>query len=145
MGKRGGAFAAVRPAIEQRNTEMIRRYEAGENLASIGASLGFTRERVRQIVKQSGAHMPREYTCAVKDCETSPRAPRQYCYAHQRRLELYGDPLASRPLLREEHGTIACYMDGCSCDPCRKAETNRRREYEYRVHPEMRRYKARCR
>jgi len=122
---------------------MLRRYKAGENFASIGDSLGFTREWVRQIVKQSGAHMPWEYTCAVKDCETSPRAPRRYCYAHQRRLELYGDPLGSRPLLREQHGTIACYMDGCSCDLCRKAETDRRREYERRVRPEMRRYKAR--
>jgi hypothetical protein len=124
---------------------MLRRYTAGENFASIGASLGFTRERVRQIVEQSGAHMPWEYTCAVKDCETSPRSPRRYCQAHQRRLELYGDPLGSRPLPREQHGTIACYQDGCSCDLCRKAETDRRREYEHRVHPEMRRDKARRR
>ena len=144
MGKRGGVFASARPGIEQRNAEMVRRYQAGENLASIGASLGFTRERVRQIVKQSGAHMPSEYTCAVKECETSPRAPRQYCYAHQLRFELYGDPLGSKPLLREQHGTVACYQDGgCSCDLCRKAETDRQREYEHRAHPEMRRYTTR--
>jgi Sigma-70, region 4 len=96
MGKRGGVFAASRPGIEQRNVEMLRRYKAGENLANIGVIFGVTRERVRQIVKQSGAHMPWEYTCAVEDCETSPRAPRRYCYAHQRRLELYDDPLGSR-------------------------------------------------
>jgi Sigma-70, region 4 len=142
-GKRGDAFTAARPGIEQRNAEMLRRYKAGENLASIGSSLGFTRERVRQIVKQSGACMPWEYRCAVKDCETSPRSPRRYCYAHQRRVELYGDPLGSKPLLREQHGTIASYMGGCSCDPCRKAERGRRREYEHRVHPEMRRYTGR--
>jgi hypothetical protein len=128
---------------EQRNAEMVRRYEAGENLATIGARLGFTRERVRQVVKQSGARMPWEYRCAAEGCETSPRAPRRYCYAHQRRLELYGDPLGSRPLLREQHGTIACYMDGCSCHSCRRAEADRRLEYEHRVHPETQRYRAR--
>jgi hypothetical protein len=143
MGKRGGVFAGARPGIEQRNAEIVRRYKAGENLASIGASLGFTRERVRQIVKQSGARMPWEYRCAVKDCETSPRAPRRYCYAHQRRLDFYGDPLGIRPLLREQHGTAASYQDGCNCDLCRKAETDRRREYEHRAHPEMRRYTTR--
>jgi hypothetical protein len=143
MGKRGRVFAAARPRIEQRNAEMLRGYRAGENLASIGASLGFTRERVRQIVKQSGARMQWEYKCAVKECYRSPRAPRRYCYAHQRRLELYGDALGSKRLLREQHGTVACYQDGCSCDLCRKAETDRRREYEHRVHPEMRRYNGR--
>jgi Sigma-70, region 4 len=143
MGKRGRVFAEARPGIEQRNAEMLRRYKTGENLSSIGASLGFTRERVRQIVRQSGARMPLEYRCAAKDCETAPRAPRRYCYTHQRRLELYSDPLGSRPLLRKQHGTFACYQDGCSCDLCRRAARERSREYEHRVHPEMRRYKAR--
>ena len=137
MGKRGGVFADARPGMEQRNAEMLRRYKSGENLASIGTSLGFTRERVRQIVKQSGARMPLGYVCAVRDCETSPRAPRRYCAAHQRRLELYGDPLGCRLLLRNQHGTTACYQDGgCRCDLCRKTETDRRREYERRAHPE---------
>jgi hypothetical protein len=132
MGKRGGVFAEARPGIEQRNAEMLRRYEAGENLTCIGASLGFTRERVRQIVKQSGAHMPWEYTCAVEGCSTSPRSPRRYCYRHQRRLELYGNPLGTRSLRREQHGTIACYQGGCSCDLCRRAEADRQLAYQHR-------------
>jgi hypothetical protein len=37
MGKRRGIFAAARPGIERRNAEMLSRYKAGENLASIGA------------------------------------------------------------------------------------------------------------
>jgi hypothetical protein len=143
MGKQGRPFAAELPGIERRNAEMVRRYKAGENFASIGASLGFTRERVRQVVKQSGAYMPWEYECAVEGCSTSPRAPRRYCSSHQRRLELHGDPLGSKPLLREQHGTVACYQDGCSCDLCRRAEADRRLEYAHAVHPGMRRYTAR--
>lgn len=66
-------------------------------LASIGASLGYTREWVRQTVKRSGAVMPREYKCAVANCDASPRPPRSYCHAHQVRFEPYGDPLGSKP------------------------------------------------
>jgi hypothetical protein len=48
-----------------------------------------------------------------------PRAPRQYCYAHQLRIELYGDPLGNKPLLREQQGTVACCQDGgCNYDLC---------------------------
>jgi hypothetical protein len=144
MGKRGGIFVAARAAIEQRNDELLRRYKAGESLASIGVAVDLTRERVRQIVQRSGAAMPLEYKCAVKECSTSPRAPRRYCFAHQLRLERYGDPLGSRPLLREQHGTIACYHGGgCRCDRCRRAEGDRRREYEQRANPEMRPRNAR--
>ncbi len=122
---------------------MIRRYKTGENLATIGAGFGVTRERVRQVVKQSGAHMPWEYKCAVDGCLTS-RTPMRYCHSHQRRLELYGDPLGSRPLLLHQHGTVSCYRDGgCRCDLCRTANADRRREYQHRVHPEMRRYQGR--
>jgi Sigma-70, region 4 len=90
VGKQGRPFAADLPGIERRNAEMVRRYTAGENLARIGASLGVTRERVRQVVKQSGAPMPWEYQCAVDGCCTSPRSPRAYCSRHQLRLERYG-------------------------------------------------------
>jgi hypothetical protein len=34
-------------------------------------------------------------------------------------------------------------MDGCSCHSCRRAEADRRLEYEHRVHPETQRYRAR--
>lgn len=123
---------------------MVRCYKAGESLASIGASLGFTRERVRQVLKQSSAHMPWEYKCAVDGCFTSPRTPMRYYHSHQRRLERYGDPLGVRQLLLHQHGTVSCYRDrGCRCDVCHKANADRRRAYEHRVHPEMRRYQGR--
>jgi hypothetical protein len=144
MAKRGRLPATAPVGLDRRNAEMLRRYEAGETLASIGVGLGFTRERVRQIVRQSGAPMPREYKCAVKACNTSPRSPHRYCQSHQRRLERYGDPLGTKPLLMDQHGTLACYKRGrCSCDLCRKANADRAREYEHRVHPEMRRYAVR--
>jgi Sigma-70, region 4 len=118
---------------------MVRRYEAGEPLGSIAARLGLSRERVRQIVKLSGAYMPGDYKCAVDDCDISPRSPRRYCYAHQVRFERYGDPLGTRPVVplrRMQHGTYASYTHGgCRCDLCRKASANRHREYLHRVHP----------
>lgn len=127
------------PGAAQRNATMLRRSDAGRSLARIGASLGLTRERVRQIVKDSGAVMPLEYTCAVAAGARAPRAPRRYCFVHQRRFERYGDPLGARPLLREQHGTVPCYADGgCRCALCRRAEAARRREYKHRVHPERR-------
>jgi len=107
MGKRGSPFAAELPGIEQRNVEIVRRYNAGEELASIGTSLDLTRERIRQIVRSVGGRMPREYKSAVADCYRSPRSPERYCFAHLHRLERYGGPLGTRPLLREQHGTRA--------------------------------------
>jgi len=69
MGDVGTSSAhAPRNDHVQRDAEMLSRYEAGETLTSIGASLGLTRERVRQIVKRSGAEMPRKRRCAVADC-----------------------------------------------------------------------------
>ena len=45
-------------SVEERNAEIVRRYEIGETLASIGLSRGLTRERVRQIVKLAGGSRP---------------------------------------------------------------------------------------
>jgi hypothetical protein len=45
MGKRGSPFDAELPGIERRNAEIVRRYKAGEELASIGVDLDLTRER----------------------------------------------------------------------------------------------------
>jgi hypothetical protein len=87
MGKQRKPFAAELPGIELRNAEIVCRYKAGEGLASIGVDLELTRERVRQIVRSSGARMPREYKCAVADCFTAPRSPQRYCHPHQHRLE----------------------------------------------------------
>jgi len=121
---------------------LVRRYETGETLGSIAARIGLSRERVRQIVKLSGAHMPGDYKCAVEDCDTSPRSSRSYCHFHQVRFERYGDPLGTSlvaPLEREQHGTYASYTDGgCRCDLCRQASADRRREYVHRVHPAWR-------
>jgi hypothetical protein len=129
-------------SVEERNAEIVRRYQTGETLASIGSSRGLTRERVRQIVKLAGARMPRAYKCAVEECHTAPRLPRIYCHAHQVRFELFGDPLGSSPvvpLLPAEHGTRTRYREGgCRCDLCRKASADQRREHFHRAHPEWR-------
>jgi hypothetical protein len=127
-----------------RDTEVLRRYQAGETLASVGADVGLTRERIRQIVKASGAPMPWDYRGAVKACNTSPRTPNSYCQVHQRRFERFGDPLGSKPLLTNQHGTLACSKRGRGrCDLCRRRSADARREYMHRIHPEMRRYKPR--
>jgi hypothetical protein len=127
-----------------RDFEVLQRYEAGETLAGIGAAVGLTRERIRQIVKASGAPMPWDYKCAVKGCDTSPRTPNLYCSFHQVRFERFGDPLGNMPRLMDQHGTLASYKRGrCSCELCRKRNADRVREYQHRIHPEMRRYKAR--
>jgi hypothetical protein len=128
--------------LSRRDSEMLRRYEAGETLARIGASLGLSRERVRQVVKRSGAEMPRSRKCAAAGCDKLPDWPRSYCHNHQDRFELYGDPLGTGPaatLLVREHGTHASYRQGgCRCDVCRKASAEKRREQFHRQHPEWR-------
>jgi hypothetical protein len=94
MKKKGRRAAWERfPTVTQRNAEMLRRYSAGDTLASIAAALGYTRERVRQIVKFTGAVMPRGLRCAVEQCERSTRAPRLYCGFHQR-LDPHGTQTA---------------------------------------------------
>ena len=136
-GKRRSTAPDPRPPVAERNSEILRRYEAGESLARIGSTLELTRERVRQIVKDAGGIMPLTYICAVKDCARAPRAPHRYCFVHQHRFERYGDPLG-RPMLREQHGTVQCYADGgCRCALCKRAVVDRRREYARRAHPEQ--------
>jgi hypothetical protein len=131
-------------ARERRDAWVVRRYAAGETLAGIGAAVGLTRERIRQIVKASGAPMPWDYKCAAKGCDTSPRMPNPYCSFHQVRFERFGDPLGSKPRLMDQHGTLASYKSGrCSCDLCRRRNAERVREYNHRMHPEMRRYAPR--
>src|ERR1022692_11823 len=132
---------APRQSLAQRDAEMLLRYETGESLTSIGVRLGLTRERVRQIVKGSGADMPRSRRCAVAECDKPQRRTGSYCHDHQLRFERYGSPLGTRPptpRLREQHGTNACYRNGCRCYLCRKASTERRREQFHRAHPEWR-------
>jgi hypothetical protein len=96
------------------------------------------------LVKASGCPMPWEYTCAVTACNTSPRTPNRYCQFHQRRFQRFGDPLGTKPLLMNQHGTVAGYQRRrCRCDLCRQSNAAQRLEYVHRVHPEMRRYKPR--
>lgn len=64
-GKRRSTAPVPHPEVAERNSEMLRRYQAGESLARIGSSLGLTRERVRQIVRDAGGIMPLTYICAV--------------------------------------------------------------------------------
>jgi hypothetical protein len=137
----GDVSPGARPRrVDRRNAGIVSRYVAGETFASIGLSVGLTRERVRQIVKASGAVMPSEARCAEPGCNQTPRAPNTYCYAH--RLHLKRDAAASTskaPLLKDEHGTYASYRDRrCRCDLCRKASADRRRAQFHRVHPEWR-------
>jgi hypothetical protein len=137
----GGVGADARPRrAERRNAAIVARYLEGESFATIGLSIGLTRERVRQIVKASGAVMPSEVRCAVPGCAQTPRAPNAFCYEHRTRLKR--DATASSPkvaLLKDEHGTYASYRDRrCRCDLCRKASADRRRAQFHRVHPEWR-------
>ena len=77
MGRRGSPFAAERAGIERRDVEIVRRYKAGEELASIGVDLDLTRERIRQIVRASGAGPGcRGTTSAPSKPATRPRAHR---------------------------------------------------------------------
>jgi hypothetical protein len=137
----GGEILAVQPRrIERRNAVIVSSYAAGESFASIGLRVGLTRERVRQIVKASGAVMPSDLRCAVPDCDQTPRAPNTYCYSHRLRMSRDAAALAPKaPLLKDEHGTYASYRDRrCRCDLCRKASADRRRAQFHRVHPEWR-------
>jgi hypothetical protein len=139
MGRQRGHYAAEFPELARRDAEIVRRYEAGETLASIGADVDLTRERIRQIVKASGLPMPWDYKCAVTGCKTSPRTPNAYCQEHQRRFERYGDPLGSKPHLMDQHGTLACYAAGrCRCELCRRSNAKRVLEHKHRMNPEMR-------
>jgi hypothetical protein len=143
-GFRGHHSAEQLAANARRDVEVLRRYEAGETLAGIGAVVGLTRERVRQIVRASGAPMPWDYKCAVSSCERSPRTPNRYCQSHQRRFERYGDPLGTKPRLMDQHGTLASYKGGrCRCELCRRRNAERVLEYQHRMHPETRRYAPR--
>lgn len=117
--------------------------QAGETLAAIGARVGLTKERVRQILKASEVAMPREYRCAAKACTAAPHRPNAYCYPHQVRFDRYGDPLAVAPRLTDVHGTTASYKYGrCRCELCRQANAAQRLEYIHRLHPEMRSRKS---
>jgi hypothetical protein len=143
-GFRGHHTAEQLAENARRDIEVLHRYEAGETLAGIGAVIGLSRERVRQIVRASGVAMPWDSKCAVRACKTAPRTPNRYCQLHQRRFERYGDPLGTRPRLMDQHGTLASYKGGrCSCDLCRRRNAERVREYQHRVYPEMRRHQPR--
>ena len=72
--------------------------------------------------------MPPDFKCAVRDCDTTSRSPNRSCHAHQRSLKLFGDPVGTRRLFRDQHGTVTSDEDGgCRSDLCREAETDRRR------------------
>ena len=87
----GGMRGPHNPSyFRERTATILRSYAAGDTLAKIGTTVSLSRERVRQIVKNSGVPMPREYKCAVKDCHIAPRAPHAYCSLHRRRFERLG-------------------------------------------------------
>jgi hypothetical protein len=138
-GRVVGEILVVQPRrVERRNAVILSSYAAGETFAAIGLRVGLTRERVRQIVKASGAVMPSELRCAVAGCEQTPRAPNIHCYTHRLRMIRDAATLVPKaPLLKDEHGTYASYRDRrCRCDLCRRASADRRRAQFHRVHPE---------
>jgi hypothetical protein len=133
----GGVSFLRRRGVERRDSAILSRYGAGETFASIALTLGLTRERVRQIVKASGAMMPSDLRCAMPGCDRTPRGANTSCYVHRIRLKSDADPSSKLPLLKDEHGTYASYRDRrCRCDLCRKASADRRRAQFHRVHPE---------
>jgi hypothetical protein len=133
----GGVGIRGPSGVERRDAAILAAYQAGETLASIGSTFGLSRERVRQIVKASGAPMPSELRCAMPNCERMPRAPNTYCYLHRMRPKSDAGSASKPPLLKDEHGTYASYRDRrCRCDLCRKASADRRRAQFHRVHPE---------
>jgi hypothetical protein len=135
---RGRRTAVQAQAVAVRNLEVLRRYAAGETLAAVGARVGLTKERVRQILKASEVAMPRELKCAAKACTTSPRAPNAYCHPHEVRFDRYRDPLGTAPRLMDQHGTIASYNYGrCRCELHRRSNATRVLEYKHRKLPEM--------
>lgn len=124
--------------IQRRNAAMLRRYEAGETLTSIGEAYGLTRERLRQIVKSTGVSMPRDTRrmCDVSGCGR-PHNSRGYCELHSRRLQIYGSvDLPPTPTLA--HGTTAKYRGGCRCADCTGANRVEARARAHRAHPEWR-------
>ncbi len=52
----GSHSTAQLPLIERRDAEILHRYEAGENLASVSEALELTRECIRQIVRSLVDH-----------------------------------------------------------------------------------------
>ncbi|MGI8596290.1 MAG: homing endonuclease associated repeat-containing protein [Thermoleophilaceae bacterium] len=92
------AWTAQQPAFSARGEEIVRRRTSGETLAQIGASLGISRERVRQIAKSSGGPDGR------RAGEARRRQARKQAYANRTAiLEAWRAGINAREIASQQH------------------------------------------
>lgn len=104
-----------------RDREIIRRYRVDEDtMQCIGDSMGISRERVRQVLKNNGETLSqRPRICGVEGCQATRHTSR-WCQRHTVTAYVHGDPLWVRPrLARDTHGTFSgWFYGGCRCEHC---------------------------
>lgn len=111
------------PVQAERNAAIVAGIEAGRTLQSLGDEYGLTRERIRQIAARAGVfpndlrNACRVY-CAVEGCHRGIHQAKRngLCHVHQYRAD-WPNP-NDRPLIRDVHGTMACYLNRCRCAEC---------------------------
>ena len=103
-----------------RNQEIVLMFKSGTEvtLQQIGDKYGITRERVRQILRDNNVSGGDNMKSRMDE-------------KNRRLLEKRAAIMEARAL-RQAHGTPRRYGMGCRCDECRKANTDRCREYRHK-------------